>query len=102
MNFVSRFRLELMYMSFIVSIRSSLTHSFPYFSAALPAAIVHRNHFRLHRQNKKVKFRQASNRCKRVLEAGKLNLLIKQKSLLLPRNFALEIFGELPIVLSTK
>ena len=103
MNFVSGFRLELMYMSLIVSIRSSLTHWFPYFSAACAAAIVHRNHFfRLHQQNKKVKFRQASNRCKRVLEAAKLNMLIKQKSPLLPRNFALGIFGELPIVLSTK
>ena len=41
------------------------------------AAIVHRNHFfRLHQQNKssefKVKFRQDSNRCKRVLEVAKL------------------------------
>ena len=41
------------------------------------SAIVHRNHFfRLYQQNKsseyKVKFRQASNRCKRVLEAAKL------------------------------
>ena len=52
-------------------------HSSPWFSAACAAAIVHRNHFfRLYRQNKssesKVKFRQASNRCKRVLEAAKL------------------------------
>ena len=51
-------------------------HSSPWFSAA-QAAIVHRNHFfRLYQQNKssesKVKFRQASNRCKRVLEAAKL------------------------------
>ena len=52
-------------------------HSSPWFSAACAAAIVHRNHFfRLHQQNKssesKVKFRQASNHCKRVLEAAKL------------------------------
>ena len=52
-------------------------HSSPWFSAACAAAIVHRNHFfRLYQQNKssepKVKFRQASNRCKRVLEAAKL------------------------------
>ena len=52
-------------------------HSPPWFSAACAAAIVHRNHFfRLYQQNKssqsKVKFRQASNRCKRVLEAAKL------------------------------
>ena len=52
-------------------------HSSPWFSAACAAAIVHRNHFFcLYQQDKssesKVKFRQASNRCKRVLEAAKL------------------------------
>ena len=52
-------------------------HSSPWFSAACTAAIVHRNHFfRLYQREKssdsKVKFRQASNRCKKVLEAAKL------------------------------
>ena len=47
-------------------------HSSPWFSAASAVAIVHRNHFfRLHQQNKssesKVKFRQASNCCKRFM-----------------------------------
>ena len=47
-------------------------HSSPWFSAACAAAIVHRNHFfRLYQQNEsfesKVKFRQASNVCKRAL-----------------------------------
>ena len=51
-------------------------HSPPSFSATCAAAIVHRNHFfRLYHQNKssesKVKFKQASNRCKRVIEAAK-------------------------------
>ena len=59
-------------------------HSSPWFSAACAAAIVHRNHsFRLYQQNKssesKVKFRQASNRCKRVLEAAKLAYATKTK-----------------------
>ena len=59
-------------------------HSSPWFSAACAAAIVHRNHsFCLHQQNKssesKVKFRQASNRCKRVLEAAKLAYATKAK-----------------------
>ena len=59
-------------------------HSSPWFSAACAAAIVHRNHFfRLYQQNKssesKAKFRQASNRCKRVLEAAKLLYAIKIK-----------------------
>ena len=52
-------------------------HSSPWFSAACTAAIVHTNHFfRLYLREKssdsKVKFRQASTRCKRVLEAAKL------------------------------
>ena len=51
-------------------------HSSGWFLATCHAAIVHRNHFfRLYQQNKssesKVKFRQASNRSKRVLEAAK-------------------------------
>ena len=52
-------------------------HSAPWFSAACAAAIVHRNSFfRFYQKDKssefKVKFRQASNRCKRVLEAAKI------------------------------
>ena len=48
------------------------------------AAIVHTNHFfHLHHQNKfsesKVKFRQPSNCCKRVLEAAKLAYTTKTK-----------------------
>ena len=59
-------------------------HSSPWFSAACAAAIVHINHFfRLYQQNKsfesEVKFRQASNRCKRVLEAAKLTYATKTK-----------------------
>ena len=59
-------------------------HSTPWFSAASAAAIVHRNHFfRLYQQNKssesKVKFRQASNHCKKVLEAAKLAYTTKAK-----------------------
>ena len=59
-------------------------HSSPWFSAACAAAIVHRNHFfRLYQQNKssesKLKFRQASNCCKRVLEAAKFAYGTKTK-----------------------
>ena len=50
----------------------------------------------------KVKFRQASNRCKRVLEAAKLAYPNKTKESSLPRNLALRTFSKLPIVLSTK
>ena len=59
-------------------------HSSLWFSASCAAAIVHRNHFFcLYQQNKssesKVKFRQASNHCKRVLEAAKLAYANKTK-----------------------
>ena len=59
-------------------------HSSPWFSAVCAAAIVYRYHFFcLYQQNKssesKVKFRQASNRCKRVLEAAKLAYATKTK-----------------------
>ena len=67
-----------------VGIDVYIPHSSPWFSAACAAAIVHRNHFfRLYQQNKssesKVKFRQASNRCKGVLEAAKLAYAIKTR-----------------------
>ena len=59
-------------------------HSSPWFSAACAAVIVHRNHFfHLYQREKssdsKVKFRQASNLCKRVLEAAKLAYANKTK-----------------------
>ena len=56
----------------------------PWFSAACATAIVHRNHFfRLYQQNKSsesnLKFRQASNCCKRGLKAAKLSYATKTK-----------------------
>ena len=59
-------------------------HSSPWFSAACDATIVHRNHFfHLYQKDKfsesKVNFRQASNCCKRVLEAAKLAYVNKTK-----------------------
>ena len=59
-------------------------HSSLWFSAACATAIVHRNHFfRFYQREKssdsKVKFRQASNHCKRVLEAAKLAYANKTK-----------------------
>ena len=66
-------------------------HSSPWFSAACAAAIVYRNHsFRLHQEDKssasKVKFRQASNHCKRVLEAAKLAYANKTKEVITSQN----------------
>ena len=68
-----------MYISLIESIRSSLTHLH-----ASAAATVHRNHFfRFYQKGKssesEVKFRQASNRCKRVLEPARLAYANKTK-----------------------
>ena len=59
-------------------------HSSPWFSAACAAAIVRRNHFfGLYQKEKssdsKANFRQASNRCKRVLKAAKLEYANKTK-----------------------
>ena len=59
-------------------------HSSPWFSAACAAAIIQRDHlFCLYQQNKssesKIKFRQASNCCRRVLEAAKLAYATKTK-----------------------
>ena len=61
-----------------------MNHSSPWFSDACAAAIIHKNHFfRLYQQNKssesKVNFRQASNRCKSVLEVTKLAYANKTK-----------------------
>ena len=78
-NFVSEFRLELMYIYIYIPHHKYQVkpHSSLWFSAGCAAVIVHRNHFFcLYQQNNssepKVKFRQASNHYKSVLEAVKL------------------------------
>ena len=75
-------------------------HSSPWFSAACAAAIIHRNHFfRLYQQNKssefKVKFRQASNRCKRVFEAAKLAYATKTKESITSQKHCSRDFGQI-------
>ena len=98
-NFVSAFRLELMY---ILHHKYQVKpHSSSWFSTACAAAIVHRNQFFcLYQKSKslksKVKFRQTSNPCKGFLKLPNLLMLLpKQKSLLLPRNLAYGAFGKL-------
>ena len=83
------------------------SHSSPWFSAACAATIVHRNHFfRLYQREKssdsKVKFRQASNRCKRVLEAAKLAYANKAKESITSQKLGSLDSGKLPIVFLTK
>ena len=84
------------------------SHSSPWFSAACAAAIVHRNHFfRLYQREKssdsKVKFRQASNRCKRILEAAKLAYANKTKESINSHKLRSQDFrGKFPAAPSTK
>ena len=80
LNFVTGFWLEFPHQKYQVKSH----HSSPWFSAAWTAAIVYRNHFfHLHQKDKspecKTKLRQASNHCKRVLEAAKLTYANKRK-----------------------
>ena len=97
-NYVSGFRLVLMYISCIISIGLSHAHLPSFY---LLSAIVHRNRFFRCTNNKssesKVNFRQTSNRCKRFLKLPNLHMLIKQKSSPVPRNLALGTFGELSV-----
>ena len=82
-------------------------HSSPWFSAACAAA--HFSH--LYQQNKSseskdLNLKKSSDRliiiAKGFLKLPNLHILIQQNSLSLPRNLALETFGELLIVFSTK
>ena len=82
-------------------------HSFPWILAVCAAAIVHRNHFFcLHQKDKssesKVKFRQASNCSKRVLEAAKLAYTSKTKESITSQKLGSRGFCELVIVFFTK
>ena len=75
-------------------------HSYPWFSAACAAAIVHRNHFfHLYQQNKssesKAKFRQASNHCKRFLEAAKLAYATKTKESITSQKLSFRDFWQI-------
>ena len=78
-------------------------HSSPWFSAF----IVHRNNFFcLYQQNKssksKVKFRQVSNYCKRVLEAANRAYANETKESNTSKKLGFRTFGELLIVFLTK
>ena len=78
LNVLSGFRLQLRY------INQVKPHPSPWFSSASTAVMGHRNHFLCFYQkdkssDSKVKFRQASNRCKIVLETGELAYAKKTK-----------------------
>ena len=82
MNFVSGFRLVLMYISIIISIRSGLTHLHSFQLLELLPEFIEITFF-VCTNNKssesKGKLRQAGNHRKRVLEAAKLVYASKTK-----------------------
>ena len=83
------------------------THPSPWFSAACGAAIVHRNHFfHLYQQNKssesQVKFRQAINHCKRVLEAAKLAYANKTKESITSQKLGSQDFWQIANIVLNK
>ena len=84
-NFVSEFKLELMYILLIVNKTSLIKpYSSSWFSAACATVIFHRNRlFHLQQQNtlseSKGKFRQVRSCCKRIFEAAKFEYPNKAK-----------------------
>ena len=75
-------------------------HPSSWFSAACAATIIHRNHFfRLRKKDRssdsKVKFRQDSNRCKRVLEVAKLAYYNKTKESITSQKFGSRDFWQI-------
>ena len=82
-------------------------HSTPWFSAACAAALAHRNHFFcLHQKDKsstsKIKFRQVSNRCKRVLKAAKLAYVNKTKECITSKKYGSCDFWQIAITVLNK
>ena len=98
-NFVSGFRLELMYISLIESIRSSFTH-FHGFQLLVPLPQFIEITFESFES--KVRFRQASNCCKRILEVAKLAYANKTKESIASQKLDSQTFGKFLIVFSTK
>ena len=112
-NFVSEFRLELIYIYIYIYIYiphkkyQLKPHSYPGFSAASGAVIVHINHFfPLYQRINLLILKKTSYRlvilAKVFLKLQNLHMLIKQKSPLFPRNLVLVTFSKLLIVFSTK
>ena len=81
------------------------SHSSPWFSPVCAAAIVHRNYFfHLYQKDKssdsKVKFKQASDCCKKILEAAKLVYANKTKEFITSRKFGSQDFWQIASVLN--
>ena len=87
----------------IKSIKSNLTHLHGFKLLVLLPQLIEITFFiSTNRINLlKLKFRQTSNHCKRVLEAAKRSYATKTKDSIISQNFALGAFGKLLIVFST-
>ena len=105
-NFVSGFGLELMYTSLIENIRSGLTYLHNFQLIVLLPKFIEIPFFVCTKRKNLLILKQSSDSlvivAKEFLKLPNLHMLIKQKSPLLPRNLALQIFGKLLIVFSTK
>ena len=95
-NFMSVFRLEMVCVSLIVSIRSNLTH----------LCFLESIFFVFNNTINHLNLKYSSDRlvviANRLLKLPSLHILLKKKSPLLPWNFALRTFSKLLVVFSTK
>ena len=105
-NFMSGFRLELIYISLIENIRSSLTHLHVLQLPVLLLYVIKITFFVCTKRINLLILNWSSDRLVIVaewfLKLPNLHVLIKQKSSLLPRNLALMTFSKLLIVFSIK
>ena len=105
-NFMSRFRLELMYIPLIVSIRSSLIHLHGFQLHMLLPYFIEITSFVCTNRMNLLNLKSSSDRLvivrKGFLKLPNLHMLIVLKSPSLPRNLARVFFGELLIAFSTK
>ena len=92
LSFASDFRLELMYISLTVNIRSILIHLHSF-------KFPQKSFFDFYQQNtfseSKVKFRQVNNSCKRVIEAGKFGYANKTNESASSQKLASQDFWEI-------
>ena len=106
MNFVKGFRLELMYISLIKSIRSSFTHLYGFKLLVLLLQFIEVIFFICTNRVNLLNLKYSSARlvivAKGFLKLPNLYMLIKQNSSSFPRNLALDTFGKLLIVFSAK
>ena len=103
MNFASGFKLELMYLSLIVSIRLSLTHLHSFQLLVLLPLLVDITFFVCNNKMNPLNLKYSSEiMVKDFLKMPNLHMLIKWKGLSLTRKMTLRTFGELLIMISTK